>query len=119
MDQELEKRVYHAIERWTVFRLMEPHFDTASLENLKKALLMRLKKHLKRPLKDKALVLYQLSSDILYLLEGLNVDTDQGTCDRMASILCDVYLELEFGGHELYQQLLVARTEKCESESIE
>lgn len=119
MDKELETRVYYAIEKWTVFRLIELHIAPIALESLKQDLLSSLKASSVCLLKNKAVATQGLSCSISRFLERLDVEIDQDSCDRMASILCDIYLELRVGGCEVYRKITGARKEEYTYESSE
>lgn len=115
----LEKRVQDAVERWTVFRLLESHVDTAMLVRFKESVYHSLLLCSKQLPVDRVGSLDTLATDIHDLLEDANVDVDICSCKRMASILTDIYTEFAEGRSDFYQRLVLARPVECEYESSE
>lgn len=115
----LEKRVHDAVERWTVFRLIESHLDAAVLVKFKESVYRSVLLCSKQLLVDRGGSLEVLATDLHDLLEDADVDVDTHSCRRMASILADIYTEFADGRSDVYQRLVQARPAECECESSE
>lgn len=115
----LEKRVHDAVERWTVFRLIESHLDAGVLERLKESVYRSVLLCSQQLLVDRGGSLDALATGLHDLLEDADVDVDIHSCKRMASILADIYTEFADGRSDVYQRLIQTRPAECEYESSE
>lgn len=118
-DGILQKRIYDAVERWTVFRLVQSHIDSSVLERLKSDLLQSLKLNTRKMAESKQEAVYNLSMHVCDLLENLNVEVDTYSCDRIAVIFAEIYLELLDGRCDVYQRLTQANVVDCGDKSTE
>lgn len=115
----LEKRVHDAVERWTVFRLIESHMEAAVLERFKESVYRCVLLCSKRLLVDRGSSIEALATAIYDFLGNADVDVDIHSCRRMASILEEIYTEFVDGRSDIYQKLVQARPAECEYESSE
>lgn len=102
---DIKLEIYKAIEKWTVYKLIESHFDIDLLEALKLAIYEHLVTLRGRKATDNSMLIYNLSNYIYEALEDINVECDRYSCNGISSILVAVYSDLEEGKVDLITKI--------------
>jgi hypothetical protein len=97
----IKERVSKVLRKWTVLRLLEGYIDNIKLEEPVSQYLFLID----QSKEDRNGYITELGESIHTYLERMEVDVEIESCERMASILIDVYLEALSGKSEIFNSI--------------